>query len=537
MKLSHAETYQLEAEAGLKNLWYFLGGEHYPNGQRTGLALDMDSKVHGDFVHALGEDDWDEVIAMLARGMFKSSIGCGYIAWRTAKNRNFRATLISSTFDVSEDNISLMEQMLESEWVEGHYGVFKSADDWSTKSFTVRGRTKFIREPTVRYKSLQSFRPGGHNDLIWVDDIEDQDTVRSDAARAQVRKVMGLLYPMADEAGARILTTGTFWGDDDAYCRKEKTLDLKVEVLENGRMKWKRKNGIRKSFEFEGADGSRRTMRIRYFYKPAINPDGTALFPQKLSLAELERRRTATEMTASMFNAQYLLDPVGGEDSDFPAIWFEDIYTPDPSLPKNDADQGKPYAVFYGVDASIGRRADGDYTAFVGVKVFTDLTWYVFEAARMRVNGLALIAEVIARHKRYPRALWVIEEDNYIAGLRTTFRDRFLEQNAFPTIEWPKAGSRGKKEARIRAYRGRFQEKTVTMARGTEVLEDELTRFPEGERRDVADALANVHEFATITAVRKQIELPKKSGNARIAAFRDGRKNLWQHKVRRGVPV
>jgi hypothetical protein len=523
---SLSDTIQVEKQAFEKSLWYALGGEKYANGQRTGLALDLDSKAHGDFVHALGEDDWDEILAMMARGTFKSSIGCGYVTWRVAKDRNFRAALVSSTFEVSQKNITIIEAMLESEYMEDHFGAFKNPRDWSTESLTVLGRTRMIiGEPTVSYKSRRSFRPGGHFDLFWPDDIEDQETTADEDQRAYTLEIMGYIYPMADEPGAKILTTGTYWHSADAYCKKEEALGLLTPSIgPDGRPKMKRVSGVRRNIEFEGSDGSKKTLRVRYFWKPAINADGSALFPDKLSLAELERRRTTSNMSASQFSAQYLLDPVGGVDAEFPPAFFEGIYQPDPVDAAGDP---IPFAVFHGIDASIGRRRDGDYTAIVGVKVYADFRWHIFRATRIMCNGEELVRHVIDIGRKFPQGLIVLEEDNYVAGLRSTFRDRFLEANVHPRMEWPKAGSRENKKKRVRGYKGKFAERAITMSRGCEVLEDELLVFPDGDRVDTADALANVHEFATVLAVQQQIDTKDEIKHPRLRKFLDGPKR-WR---------
>ena len=470
------------------------------------LGLDFVEHVHGDIMDLFESGDFDEALIMLPRGCFKSSIGAAYTSWRVVQDRNFRCLIVGVTFKKAVEVCYLTRQYLESERVVELFGSFESDVKWSTEEWIVSGRTRNLREPTVSVMGRDSFKPGGHYDLVWFDDPEDSETVSTPEQIKKTQDVDALSYPMADEPGAKRLTTGTFWDDLDLYSMKIERFHLYVVREVSGKRQKVRPRMIRKEQVFDLGNGNEYRLRVVSFYKPAIDPEtDELLFPEKLGHAALARAKAS--MTASHFAAQYLLDPVSKENATYEPTDFKyDYRKPD------------RFRRFIGVDVAHSGRADSDFIGITVADVGDEFSFYVHEARRYRLDSRQLWQKLADLDEEYGAdgviPWFCIEEDHYVKGWKPFFLDWLRSLGRMLRIEWIVSFSRQNKEQRIEAMQPLFRGGNVTIKPGETILEEELVRFPNGRYRDVADSFSNIVE--TARKPMKEKALPPGWGNFRL---------------------
>lgn len=132
---------------------------------------------------------------------------------------------------------------------------------------------------------------GAGGDLILIDDpIRSQQDADSQTVRDALWEwYQGTLYTRL-EPGGSIVLTATRWHDDDLTGRL-------LDAQAHGGDQW------------------------RHVHMPAISDDGTALWPERWSVAALERIRQA--VGSKVFEAQYQGRPVPGEGGTFKHDWWQ----------------------------------------------------------------------------------------------------------------------------------------------------------------------------------------------------------------------
>lgn len=470
------------------------------------LGLQFVEHVHGDILDALQAGDWDEMLIMLPRDCYKSSLCAAYVSWRVVLDRNFMALLVGITFTKTQEVFALAQKFLERDHVTELFGVMRSDHDWSKTTFTVSGRTRDLRSPTLTVMGRDSFNPGGHYDLIWFDDPESRETVSTEEQVIKTRKVDSDSYPMLLPDAKRV-TTGTFWDDQDLYNYKIGRFHLYEVVDEDGKEVKYKPPMLRRNRELMKNDGTVALRRIVAFHKPAAKPDLTdLLFPERLSEEYLLFKRDAAD-TASDFSAQYLLDPVSRDN----AVFLPSDFLYDHQMP----DTGRLYI---GLDVAHSREKSADYIGMTVANVDPDFQFYIHEALRFQMDSRKLWDKILSMHLKYTRGnrppVFAIEEDHYVKGWKPYFLDWIRTQGHVLWIEWIPSFSRNSKHLRIESMQSLFRGGSVRIAPGQTLLEDEGVRFPAGRYRDVLDSLTNIHEIAR-KAMKKKGEEPK-WGNFRL---------------------
>ena len=150
------------------------------------------------------------------RGSFKSTIIVGYCVHRIAMDRNVRILYASETHANSAKYVSQVRQLLESARVEEAYGSFSQRQSWGSESFTVTGRTKVRKEPTMDSAGVSETKTGMHYDLIIVDDCVSFQNSQTKQQLEKTREWYQFLLSILEPDGL-ILVNGTRYDDGDLY--------------------------------------------------------------------------------------------------------------------------------------------------------------------------------------------------------------------------------------------------------------------------------------------------------------------------------
>lgn len=455
----------------------------------------FDPSVHGDIIQAI--QDWKdgkitlyELICMLPRGHFKTTLFACIATWLIAINRNTTICIVGAVHSTGADTVYVIRQLLESPRMVEIYGDFKGETVWNNEELVVSGRTETMRESTVKVMGVESFKPGGHYSILWFDDPEDQNTVNTTDLLAKTREVYALGRPMADKPGAIRWLTGTFWADNDLYSHLIQQYGLGIVDEMSGKLVCE--NGARS-----------KSGKQMVFFKPAEDDEGNPLFPSRFSREILAEIRAEMEFTSpGSYDKQYLLNPVTNKSARFRPEDYQTVPNPPAGI----------LEVAFGLDFAQSKTEGSDRTGIVGFFHTPDYRIFVFEASELAIQAEAQQDAIFDRHLAFPSARFYAEADNFVKGWIPQFEAECRRRGIFPVIEWIDSGNRNKKDDRIFSTEGLFRAKRVYFLPGTNILWSQLSRMPASRRKDVADAFTNpipyiVPSFAPQSDIGKKTPL------------------------------
>ncbi|HEY1655367.1 MAG TPA: phage terminase large subunit [Candidatus Tumulicola sp.] len=249
---------------------------------------------------------------------------------------------------------------------------------------------------------------------------------------------------------------------------------------------------------------------------PLGRPIGAALWPQHMSLTEIESRRIA--MGSAAFSAQFQQSPVPAGGAIFKKGWFENRYA---ELPKHTrqtysrmglvnrniyerVEESIPLLVVTGLDAAAKTGVANDCSALVTVA--TDgRDYFIVDVVRERLEFADLVRRTVETYERHrPRIVYV--ED---ASSGTPLIQELKRLTRLPIVGVP---PRGSKIARAEAISALFEARRVRLPERARLgavnwIEDyiaEFCRFPVGKHDDMVDATS-----LAITSLQASLEQPR----------------------------
>jgi len=387
----------------------------------------------------------------LPRGHLKSHIVTqSWVIQEILKNPDIRVLIVNAV----EGNAAKMMRWIRSQLSDGStlsklFGRFET-ETWSQDELLVAQRTKKLVAPTVMAAGVQKVLTSQHFDLIVADDIVVPDNVATKEQREKIYEFYLSLFDLLEPDG-RIVVIGTRYHQDDLYAR---ILD---EHREHGN--WST------------------------FIRSCYNSDGSVLFPEKFSAAQLDDIK---KKSFYHFSTQYLNDPIDPENADFKSDW---IKTYDPAT-------AHPASLYLTVDPAVSLSKDADYTAFVVAGMYSDRRIRVVDCVHRRVVPSDLVDEVFALVKKWRLHRVGIETFAFQKTLKYDIQRQQRERGIFFSID--ELGKRHaghgegmlSKEARIRRLQPYFEQGLVELRSDMSELRDELLSFPRGKHDDLIDALS-----------------------------------------------
>jgi predicted phage terminase large subunit-like protein len=256
--------------------------------------------------------------------------------WRIFDSKDSRGIIISETTPFAQQWLRDIKTEIETnqllyadyrikpgkKWEERH--IICERPDGSTFELMAKGKGTQVR--------------GFHPDWVICDDLENDEEVRSDDQRAKNLDWFNkALINTLDEEEARLIYIGTILHP----------LSLLSDVM--GREAWDCKT-----------------------YK-AIQPDGSALWPEKWPLDKLEARRK--EIGDLAFSSEFMNEPIISENPVFEKKWFK---TYDRAGAFFDAEDRKTLYRVTACDPAIGLKETNDCTAIVTLAASLDKNPKIF---------------------------------------------------------------------------------------------------------------------------------------------------------------
>ena len=415
-------------------------------------------------------ESWDEgltdhryYVVKASRDHGKSTLFMAYGLWIAAYNPGTHIMIFSHSLEQTLEHMRFIRNSIESAPILRHLKP-DAGRPWAKSYF------EFTNGSRLMAKSVGGATRGFHPNVVICDDIL-WGTTGSELQRA-ADWFYGVLLPVLHH-GSRLMMVGTPFSYNDLYAELEK----------------------------------RETFRVETY--PAINTDGTALWPERWDLASLEERRLS--MPAIQFSREYLCEPIHDVASMFPHSILEPARNHDlVLLDRADTEyneEGEPAGIFgqhfIGWDPAIASDKNADFTAMVTIRTLPDdnIKQIVGIVHEKGMSSAAQKKQMLLLNNRFQPDLIELEGNNFQRMFATELRDM---RNDIPIRTF--MTTRQRKESMFMALLLAFEQGQMQLPYGdersrtfTHKLEEELNRFgmqksgkleSVGTHDDIAVALA-----------------------------------------------
>jgi len=253
---------------------------------------DITVRTHKKMCDTIQDLSTLKLLTLTPRGCFKTTIGTiAFPLWvLVTQNANFTWLIANNSADNAERFLAEIElhldgsnEMLNWLWSE----CIKPNDKWSpwnSQKMKMPNRTSISSTPSIQAIGVGGSPESKHVDGIIKDDLIGREAMFSDALMENAVSwddYAVSLFKDAERGLERMY--GTRWGNRDLYYYKLKDPDYKVQVFD------------------------------------AINPDGTAFFPERVSLEFLRKLRDRNYI---LYTSQYRNNPSDKSVVDFNVDWL-----------------------------------------------------------------------------------------------------------------------------------------------------------------------------------------------------------------------
>lgn len=381
----------------------------------------------------------DRVAIAAPRSFAKSSIfSLIYPLWAILYEVKKNIILVSATSDLSTTWVSKIKAELESnEAIIADFGRTQS-DKWTETHI------RLMSGAEIKGRGAGAQIRGMRPDLVVVDDVEDDESVRSEDQRKKLEDWFWAALVNTLEPTSQLIVVGTLLHP----------LSFLTKLIDQPRIGWE-------------------TRKYQ-----AIKPDGSALWKEKWPLDALLTRRT--EIGERRFQSEFMNDPMANENVVFRREWIDMNEVASPP------DRGS-MKIITAVDPAISKADYADYTAIITIGATDQGDIYVLEAKRGRWSVYESVAEIFKTKSRFQPKQIYCEEIQYQSALREVVNKEAKDKN-IPISIHPLKTDRDKVR-RAQSVSHFFEHGKVHLLHGQNDLRNELITFPTGEHDDMNDCL------------------------------------------------
>lgn len=438
-------------------------------------ALEMkglNKEFHGEMADFMQEKH-DLKLMLAPRGHLKSTIcTIGYALWRLMDNPDLRILIANYKLDNAKSFMGQAKQYFIQDgkfrfYYEKFIPSLKNAK-WNDSQVTIK-RYKNLKEASLEATGVGGEITGKHFDLIIYDDIVGPENVSTLEQAQKLRNWFNQMQAILEPGGEQVLV-GTRWHYADLY-------GFLMESMGDG---------------------------IKVFHKGVYKEDGTPVWPEKFTPAIVQKIRTRMESDPksgrALFVAQYLNQVIDEATASFKRAKMR-FFSP--------GEEPKGLSVSIAVDPAISEKESADRTAFTVRGVDMEGNWWILETiARRGMTPTEIVNMLFTLYERYNEKYSVdaigVEAQSYQKSLIFSLQDEMKKRNCYFNLvelgNW-----RQSKELRIKSLIPRYDNGAILFRRpGTgddsEILTDELLRFPKSAHDDCADSLS-FHQALDVVAV------------------------------------
>jgi predicted phage terminase large subunit-like protein len=406
-----------------------------------------------DFHLKIYEDIADRSLLKVAEiaptGFAKSSIvSHAAVCWITAYAHYGEVLYISGSHEFACARLRIVRNEIESnELLRADFGL-DQGEVWKDDELIVNNKVRILARG--KGSQIQGMRP----DVIILDDLEDEEDVRSELKRAHLDEWLNLIVYNRLAPQGRIIAIGS--------------LISKLCYLN----------------KLTSKDAEERGWNHRIF---KAQDNGKSIWPERFTYSDLEDRKRSLTGMAGAFDALYQADVSKIQKYTFQMDWLR--YwdkLPDDKLPM--------YAF---VDPAVGVEVHNDYTAIaVGGLDLQGNLWVVdFIKKRFNVETLELFNVLFGLYDRWQLKGIGIETNGFQKFLKVFFERECARLRKYPSITEVKHDSKTSKEMRISSLAPLFQSGKIILHRNQFDLIAEIESYPEVETDDGLDALQGLKEM------------------------------------------
>lgn len=423
----------------------------------------LSTELHGDMAQFL-ERKHPLKLLLAPRGHLKSTIGTvAYAIWRLMKNPDLRILIANYKLDNAKAYLHEIKSIMQSnEIFQGFYKKFIPSNikehRWNESQLTIR-RNKAFKEASIEVTGVGGEITGKHYDLIIYDDVVGPDNVATLEQAQKLRTWFNQMQAILEPDGEQVLI-GTRWHFADLYGYLIETMAGEIDV----------------------------------FHRGVYKEDGSPVWPEKFPLevvARIKKRMESDPKTGrAMFVAQYLNQVIDEETASFRRAKMR-FFSP--------GEEPKGMAVSIAVDPAISEKQSADRTAFTVRGLDPQNQWWVLETIMRRgmtpTEIVEMLFELYAKYSVHHSVDAIgVEAQAYQKSLIFSLQDEMRKRNVFFNLvelgNW-----RTSKELRIKGLIPRYDQGAIIFRKpdtgdDSEILIDELLRFPKSRSDDGIDSLA-----------------------------------------------
>lgn len=236
-------------------------------------------------------------------------------------------------------------------------------------------------------------------------------------------------------------------------------------------------------------------------YKKAIQPNGTLLFPERLTEDFLDKARRT--MGSYIFANQYQNEIIPDGEQTFKKEWLR-YYDKLPDLTYT----------FCFIDPAISEASTSDFTGVSVVTVDSSRNWFVRLSQRYKFNPSQLIELIFRLYDQFqPQSIGVEEVAFQKAITHFTFEE-MRRRNKYIPVSGVKIGTERTKEQRILSLVPRFEFGTLFLSNACKDLELELAQFPRGSSDDTLDSLSGINEIVYYPTEKREQDVQPHNPNS-----------------------
>lgn len=467
-----------------KNDLFFLSEFVLRNKSSEPVPLDED--YQGEMSRWLEKPRMRKML-MAPRGYHKSTLANrNYVIWRIINDPNITILIVSATLDNAKKKLRAIQEVFEKndlfrtlfpELIPKSFG-----DGWTQTQMNVP-RTSTDPESTVEVQGYEGELTSRHYKMLLFDDVVGKE---NSSTKDQIQKVINFYtqsLQLLKKPDGEVFIIGTMWNYADLHNHVIENLYDEYDIYV--RSIWKEDRFIKDND----------TGKYDWI---CLSNEKTPLFPALFSMndiAQLKKEIIADPLQGtSTWMAQYELKIVDEKTAIFPRsvvneknCWFtdDDLYD-------------IPLAFSLSCDPAVSESKEADETVFI-VRALDDKGyWYpveVYGQIGMRENDIA--DKYVQLLKSYPIDLATIETVSFQRNLKYAIEEKCKEEKVFfPYYKLPSGynqASKNTSDMKIRGLSPLYVTGKIKFRKNdhqTELLLDQLWRFPKARRDDRADSLS-----------------------------------------------
>lgn len=442
------------------------------------------------------------------RGHAKSTItDVVYLAWVMLYCVKHFTILLSDTYDQSTTLLEGLKTELESNdvllWM---FGDVRTRQ-WSSESLVINGypeeggrlEGKVLGKGAgnkIRGLKFKSYRP----DLVLIDDLENDEAVESADRRAKLKRwLLKSVMPALDPVTGQIIMVGTLLHRDS--------------LLSN---------------IIDGKDQFAGWHRRKF---AAIQPDGTALWPERFSLHWLIGQRDDPKHPLYLgpiaFSQEMMNNPISEEDQIIKPEWCnyryrlaEELATFAREYPRVHPDdllrtwlRFNFKAIRGHIDPAISEKQTADWWAMITIGLHKSGEIWLLDYVRMRESDPTVQGEeILDSFEVWGHDAITVESVAYQAGLFQLVKKMGALRRMFPPLH-PWKPDRDKRRRAI-MQSANFAGRLVRLREDHPLFQaflDEMLEFPQGTHDDMFDAYMGAAE-PTVLKVKRRAFAHKPAG-------------------------